>query len=412
MSGFGNFMAGALVGAGNGVSSIASRYIDEEIQRNRAQAIADIQHANMVRGEEYIESAPVQERRLGNERNLLQMRNQQQLASREAEASSPTLRQARIDDRVSFLEGTTPAEIASQNAITEGTSGAKLDADRMRAKVMTPLEIERARGIADAQWGARSAYDERLEGKTGAGGKGGAKMSEAGKLQLQDINKQDEALQKAINDGVAGGTLKQDPNDPAWQHFTRQKQALQVQKLRIFAREGLISGEDEAKNLIDAGASPADLQVSVRQAQLIGGDYAKEFASTVNEHLSRVANKAQPSTPQASNTTSLVEQRRNASQASASGQGVATPSQPTEPVAPEGSPQAKWNARQRELRQQEAEREARRSADQKRMWDQFDIDAQTLTPIEMLRKYDGFSTRRGLDIERLARLKTIEKAVR
>lgn len=412
MSGFGNFMAGALGGAGNGVSSIASRYIDEEIQRNRAQAMADIQHANMVRGEEYLQSAPVQERRLGNERNLLQMRNQQQLAAREAEASSPTLRQARIDDRVSFLEGTTPAEIASQNAITEGTAGAKLDADRMRAKVMTPLEIERARGIADAQWGARSAYDDRLEGKTGAGGKGGTKMSEAGKLQLQDINKQDEALQKAINDGVAGGTLKQDPNDPAWQHFTRQKQALQVQKLRVFAREGLISGADEAKNLIDAGASPADLQVSVRQAQLIGGDYAKEFASTVNEHLSRAANKAQPSTPQASNTTSLVEQRRNASQASASGQGVATPSQPTEPVAPEGSPQAKWNARQKELRQQEAEREARRSADQKRMWDQFDIDAQTLTPIEMLRKYDGFSTRRGLDIERLARLKTIEKAVR
>ena len=46
MSGFSNFLAGALGGGGSAVSSIASRYIDEEIQRNRQQAFLDMQRAS------------------------------------------------------------------------------------------------------------------------------------------------------------------------------------------------------------------------------------------------------------------------------------------------------------------------------------------------------------------------------
>lgn len=396
MSGLGNFLTGAVGGAGAGVASIASRYIDDEIARNRAQALADIQHQTMVRGEEYMQSQEVQERRLGNERNLLQMRSQENLASKVAEASSPELRKAKIDDRVEYLRGTTPAEVEAQNAIVEGTAGTKLDAERIRAKVMTPLEAERAGAISEAQWRARAEYDERLD-KSANGGKG-AKMSEAGKLQLQDLNKQDEALQKAINDGVAGGTLKQDPNDPAWQHFTRQKQALQVQKLRVFAREGLVSGADDAANLIQAGASRDDLVKSSKQAQLIGGKYAEEFNAAVQAELAKTP-APKPSAPgapaPASAAPNLVEQRR-------------TERQP----APEGSLQAKWDARQQELRAAAAAKDSERQARLDRERSAFDADVKAMDPLELVRKYSDPGSRASLDTQRLARLNQIERSIR
>lgn len=397
MSGFGNFLAGAVGGGGAAVAGLASRYIDEEIAQNRAQALADIQHQNMVRGEEYMQSAPVQERRLGNERNLLKMRNHEGLAGKVAEASSPELRQAKIDDRVSFLRGTTPAEVDAQNAVIEGTAGAKLDAERMRAKVMTPLEVERAAGIADAQWGARSAYDERLDKSASGTGKA-AKMSEAGKLQLQDINKQDEALQKAINDGVAGGTLKQDPKDPAWQHFTRQKQALQVQKMRVFAREGLISGAEDAASVIASGATPQELEASMKQAQLIGSDYANEFNAAVKDHLSKrtpaSAAPAPAQKPAPAPSGNIMEQRRAERQ-----------------PAPPGSPQAKWDARQAELRAAAESRQSERQARIDRERSTFDADVQSMDPLELVRKYSDPSSRSSLDTSRLARLNKIERSL-
>lgn len=397
MSGFGNFVAGAAGGAGNALAGLASKYIDQELMQQRAQALADIQHQTMVRGEEYMQSAPVQERRLGNERNLLQMRNQENLAGKVAEASSPELRQAKVDDRVSFLRGTTPAEVEAANAVTEGTAGTKLDAERMRAMVMTPLEAQRAGAISEAQWKARSEYDDRLDKSINGSGKG-AKMSEAGKLQLQDINKQDEALQKAINDGVAGGTLKQDPNDPAWQHFTRQKQALQVQKLRVFAREGLVSGADDAASLIAAGASREDLQRSAKQAQLIGGQYAADFGAAVKERLASAPQPPQPAptaAPASAAAPSLLDQRRAQSQ-----------------PAPEGSPQARWEARQQQLREAEARGNATKEAETKRVGVEFDGDAQNMDPVALLQKYGDVGMRSRLDRTRLARLSQIERSIR
>lgn len=427
MSGLGNFLGGAVAGAGAGVASIASRYIDDEIARNRAQALADIQHQTMVRGEEYMQSAPVQERRLGNERNLLQMRNQENLSGKVAEASSPELRKAKIDDRVEFLRGTTPAEVEAQNAVVEGTAGTKLDAERMRARVMTPLEAERAGAISEAQWRARAEYDDRLEGKTGAGGKG-VKMSEAGKLELQDINRQDEALQKTINDGVAAGTLKQDPSDAAWQHFARQKQALEVRRLRVKAREGLISGADDAARLIASGATAQEIQTSLKEAQLIGGGYAAEFAEALK------APRGQPSKAEAilqdaertgtkdyiveiNGTRAAYGNAKLPEAQAAGGSGGSSPNlveqrRATRQAAPDGSPQAKWDARQEALRTAAAAKDAERQARLDRERAAFDADVQALEPLELVRKYGDPGSRAFLDTQRLARLNQIERSIR
>lgn len=380
MSGFGR----ALAGLGAGAAGLASRYIDEELAQQRAQALSDIQFANAKRTEQWQQSDEVQTPRLMNQRKALEMQNQVTLQGKESEASSPTLRQARVDNEVAMLEGTTPARIAAENALVEGTAGTKLDAERTRRLVLDPMDVKKAGGMADAQWHARDKYDQRLDGRSGKG----PKMSEAGKLQLQDVNKQDEALQKAINDGIAGGTLKQDPSDPAWQHFSKQKQGLQVQKLRIYAREGLVSGSEDAANLIAAGATREDLINSSKQAKLIGGSYTADFEEAIKESIGKQPTAPPAAAPPAAPPRTLMGVRRQSLE-----------------QAPAGSPQAKWDSRQQELRNQIEEKSTRALAD-------FDADVQQLEPLELLRKYSDASSRSSLDLPRLARLKQIERTIR
>lgn len=106
------------------------------------------------------------------------------------------------------------------------------------------------------------------------------KMSEAGKLQLQDLNKQDEALAAIINKGVAEGTLKiNNPDDPSWAHLSQQRQQLAFKKQQLLASEGVIDGAQSVSDLISAGATLADMEESAKQAKLIGGKYAKDFMS-------------------------------------------------------------------------------------------------------------------------------------
>lgn len=399
MSVLASAIRGGLAGLGAGAAGIANKYIDEEIATQRAQMLADIQRNSAVQQtkdiDAYTNDPSRRERLRAEESKDLDARNAATLRGRVSEETNPDLRQARIDNEVAFLNGTTDARIAAQNKVTEGTAGTLLDQERMRRKVLDPMDVDKARGIADAQWAGRAAYDEHLEGKNGSGK--GAKMSEAGKLQLQGLEKQDEQIAKTINDGVAGGTLKADPGDKSYAHLQRQRQAIQVQKLRIFAKEGVIDGNEDAMSLISSGASQADLDASVQQAKLIGGSYASAFESAVREHLKAKPNATPaapaPSAPSAP-APSLMDQARKR--------------QP----APEGSPQAAWDARQEQLRRTEAERGAKAEAERKRAQDEFDADLSQMQPLELLRKYDTPTARGRLDASRLARLKKLETTIR
>lgn len=293
---WGRVVAGA-VGAGAGaLTSLASRYIDEELMQQRAQALADIQRENSLR----------------TERELDAQRNTPERLARDREKARQDLLATDRATRESFIEGinnpafqgakdsesllSTRRRIKAENEVTEGTKGAKLTAETERIQTLLPYEKERAAALADIQASRQirvaeavsegqmrreEARAERsMQAKIGPDGKP-IKISEAAKLELQNLDKQTQELQKQINEGVAGGMLKPDPNDPAFKHLQRSAQALQVQKLRVYARENLINGGEAAQELIAAGASDAELQASKQQAQLIGGNYAKEFASAI-----------------------------------------------------------------------------------------------------------------------------------
>lgn len=290
---WGRVVAGA-VGAGAGaLSSLASRYIDEELTQQRAQALADIQRENSLRTEREMDAQKNTPERLARDRETAR---QDVLAKGRAtresvtEGVSDTAYQDALNQQSIF---DTARRIKAENDVTLGTKGAKLTAETERIKALLPYEKERAAALADIQASRQIRVAEavaegqirreeaRAERKLGPDGKP-IKLSEAAKLELQNIDKQAQELQKQINEGVAGGMLKTDPNDPAYKHLQRSAQALQIQKLRVYSKEGLIDGGEAAKDLIAAGASEAELEASKQQARLIGGDYAKEFAAAVD----------------------------------------------------------------------------------------------------------------------------------
>lgn len=396
MGGFGNFMSGAAGGAGAGIASLASRYVDDEIQRNRAQALADIQHNSMVRAEEYQQSAPVQERRLGNERNLLQMRNQENLAGRVAEASSPELRQARIDDRVQYLQGTTPAEIESQNAITEGTAPVKLKIEADRYRTLTPLEIERAGGIArvnaDQSIRVHTATEEAREKRERALKTAFDKLPDAKKLQFQEAASELKDVNKAIVEAQASG---------GWDTTKNQgHRQLELTKSALQQRMNSILGGAEAADPFGlfgergTGVRSTTEAILKDAAQTGTKDFIVELNGTRmaygNATLPGVAVNA-PGSP----SSSLMEQKRD-----------------ERASAPDGSPQAKWNARQQQLRDEAASRENDRRARVERARAEFDADAKSMDALELVRKYSDPASRSGLDTARLTRLNQIERSIR
>ena len=89
---------------------------------------------------------------------------------------------------------------------------------------------------------------------------------------------------------------------------------------------------------------------------------------------------------------------------------MAAPAPPRE-AAPAGSPQAQWDARQGAMRQQQAQQEAAQAAAVLRAQQQFEVDAKTLAPLDLLRKYQDFSARTVLGREQLARLKAAETQI-
>lgn len=134
----GSALGRGLAGAGAAAAGLASKYIDEELAQERAKFLADLQHQQTVRTEEYTQSAPVQARRREN-------------------ATAATLAQGAAT-RQSELEGltdTTYQGARRAHADQEAADGTRRDVEAIKAK--TPAEVERASLIARAQQRAQAA---------------------------------------------------------------------------------------------------------------------------------------------------------------------------------------------------------------------------------------------------------------
>ena len=295
-------------GVGGAAASIASKYMDEELAAQRAQTLADIQRESSLRSERELDAQRNAPERLARDRENAR---QGVLARASAEREGVVAGQSDAAyqgalDQSTLMDARRRAR--GEVEVIEGTKGAKLTAEQERIRALLPFEKEKAEALADIEVRKQTrisnntidgqirrmeaAADRAAAKRIGPDGKP-IKLSEASTLELKNIAEQEQSLQKLVDENIASGMLKQDANDPSWKHFQRRTQALQVQKLRVYAKEGVIDGGEAAQQLITGGASMAELQASKQQAQLIGGGYAQQFASAVDEFAKKQPKGAQ-----------------------------------------------------------------------------------------------------------------------
>lgn len=289
-------------GVGGAAASIASKYMDEELLQQRQQTFLEMQRKNTLQTESELDAQRNAPERLARDReNARQGVLAKASAEREGVVAgqSDAAYQGALDQNT-LMDARRRAR--GEVAVIEGTKGAKLTAEQERIRALLPFEKEKEAALArirgdeqirvgnattDGQIRRMEAAAKRAEERRiGPDGKP-IKLSEASTLALKDIAEQEQSLQKLVDENIASGMLKQDANDPAWKHFQRRTQALQVQKLRVYAKEGVIDGGEAAQQLITGGASMAELQASKQQAQLIGGGYAQQFAAAVDAQIKK-----------------------------------------------------------------------------------------------------------------------------
>ena len=164
----GGMLGRMAAGFGKGVSSLATRFLNEEDAANRAKLLAELQHQNMVRADMY-QNDPTR-------RGML--RDQAALDSTSAAAAqaagqragvvagqTDTAYQGALDtasERDSErerkrIESLTPAQVAAERAKAQAAA----DVQTQALKDRLPLEVQRAYATADASARASAKYREK-----------------------------------------------------------------------------------------------------------------------------------------------------------------------------------------------------------------------------------------------------------
>lgn len=177
MSFFGRLVAGAAGAA----KDITTKYIDEEIATNRAKLLADLQHQNAVKFDQYTLSPDRQKLVQDAEGGMVRARGAAQLevdtgretnqpyqdakrGNKKADADMETevlLGRARQETPILADRERVVGGVKTENALAQARGLTPIEVDR--AKQLTPIEIQRAAGIADAQGRAQAKYREPKE---------------------------------------------------------------------------------------------------------------------------------------------------------------------------------------------------------------------------------------------------------
>lgn len=170
MSLIGRAFGRAVGGAGRAMSDLANKYIDEELAANRAKMLEELRHQSAVRMDQYNLSperqaklrenatqATVAEGRATRTAELEGLNDTAYQGARTARADADAAAATRRD--IKRLEDMTPAEIAAQNQITEGTTQSRIDAENAYITGTAGAKAGAAGLLARAQERARASGD-------------------------------------------------------------------------------------------------------------------------------------------------------------------------------------------------------------------------------------------------------------
>ena len=348
----GSSLGRGLAGAARGAGSLADKYIDEELAANRAKMLEELRRtsATNIRNDDFAFKT--------DPGNVGKMRD---IRAGDIEAEGKATR----GQRVAALND-------SELVTAESTAAERAAADaRRRYADETPGVVDRTRQSADATAKAAAKYREPREG---VGGAGGMKLPAPVKARLDILENNEKTIRTAMTKAIADRNWEPD-KDAGQKSLVDDLKAIQRQ------RDALLLPYTPQQG----GADPWGLM----------GDPSKPAAPTAP-----AAPEAKPAAAPAS--PSLLDRAKSRLAAEA----------PAKPEAPAGSPQAKWDARQAEAVAQKAERSTQAQQSVQAARSQFDADAASLTPIDLLQKYGSFGSRKNLSLEQLAALKATEAKAR
>jgi len=124
------------------------------------------------------------------------------------------------------------------------------------------------------------------------GGAGGKKLSPEATAEINDINEEEKGVQRAIDAATTeAAKTGGDASGGAFVSLQRRLEAVRLQKMRAFARHGIIDPVKDAEDVI-AGGDIDEISRGMVQAQRLGAAYGKRFYDTVLE--SGVLQREQP----------------------------------------------------------------------------------------------------------------------
>ncbi len=218
----------------SGAAKISNRYIDADIERQKAEALRDLQLENARRTEDYMQSPEVQERRRTNKAA--------DVVSEGAAADTVLLNRANNREL-------TNATIQQKNDVTLGTADAEAEAAGKKKRAEgenTAYDLnpggERYIGRDKIATNSRQTPQEVQQGIYADGLKGNApKFPKEVEIQLTTISNQIKELDTEINKGIANGTLAMKPSDKnpeadaAYRTLTAKRAALEMRMNRIIS---------------------------------------------------------------------------------------------------------------------------------------------------------------------------------
>lgn len=200
---------------------------------------------------------------------------------------------------------------AQRNSITSGMlSGALTPAQTAEGVAASKGEggfgkggVNQFSGKPDAVGASTIRENDAQAGSAGRANRNGggdagpmAKLPEAAKLQITDLNNQQAKLQELIDKAaIEGSTTGKDGAElPAVTDMRKRIQSIEVRKTRVLADNGAIDAKAYAQQVVDGESDPAKLRAAIAQAKQIGGKFAADFVPEVQARLAELHKKPAP----------------------------------------------------------------------------------------------------------------------
>jgi hypothetical protein len=277
----------ALAGAADAGSKVLNKYIDDDILRNRAQVLADIQRTSAVQQEgdiatQRLSRAPQEaQASAATERVVGAARSQVALDAERARVSDKPLNDALLANRQAEADQAHNIKTSQSIADSKNPSLLRALADLENASPHKKAQTD----LVNAQADEVRARAGALRSGVGKSGKA-EKMDEADKIEYQNLfGEVKSALSNQAKFEAEGMPVDAEGKPTAQYGIVKKNAAAAQRKLLSFQmRKGLLEPEDMAASAIAGEQDSTKIGAAIAQAyELGGGQFGDQFFQAVRK---------------------------------------------------------------------------------------------------------------------------------